>query len=487
MSTTTDTSLCFEKGQWETFEQFTDAMHKGMRVGGNLGTLQAVQDEIRQARSRLECRPLAENRSMLASEQRRLDKLSEYESIVGALVVESASNRDALVQARRAMPQFHDPSTAPESTGGSFSVRSGQLSYDAPSISVGNEESVYRPDTAASFFRDLAQQHRDPGAAQRLMRHYEQTLHLRTVTTGDPGAVGLVPPTYLGQLYAQLPRVSKPFADALPSLPLPDSGTSISIPRVTTGTSTAVMATEASTISNTDMDTASLSVPVVTIAGVNDVSLQALERTAPGLDLLVFQDLQAAYDATLETQLFSGTGSNGQHRGLSNVASIGSITYTSGSPTGVELVQKVLAAVSTVATTRHRVPDAIVMHPRRAAWLAGQFDADSPVLQSGSLFGAAGTQASGFAGSISGVPVITSAAITTTAGASTNEDVVFVCHRPDMPLMQGGTVAELFRSIGGTESGIARLRLYGYSAFASGRAPTAICTVTGTGLAATLT
>ena len=183
------------------------------------------------------------------------------------------------------------------------------------------------------------------------------------MTTGDPGAVGFVPPVYLGEMWAELPRATRPFAASIPTRPLPDAGMTISIPRITTGSTVAVQTAEAAAVSETDIHTESLSVPVRTIAGQNDVSIQAFERTFPGMDFWVFEDLRADYDEQLDTQLLAGTGSSGQHLGIRAVSGISTVTYTDGTPTGAEFLPKVYNAIERIGTLRFRQADVIVFHP----------------------------------------------------------------------------------------------------------------------------
>ena len=170
-------------------------------------------------------------------------------------------------------------------------------------IKVGKEARTYRADAPFSYFRDLLFRKDDQAAGERLAQHSrEVAAEQRDVSTADPGAGVFVPPVYLGEMWAEFPRESRPFVNAIGSLPLPDAGMTIDIPRITTATTVAVQAAEADAVSETDIDGTKLSVSVRTIAGQNDVSRQALERTFPGLDFLIFQDLRADYDEQLDTQ-----------------------------------------------------------------------------------------------------------------------------------------------------------------------------------------
>lgn len=357
------------------------------------------------------------------------------------------------------------------------------------SLLVGKEPHTYRADNnqELSYFADLyrATKHGDFAARDRLMRHSREViasgvpLETRDVTTADPGAGVFVPPVYLADMWAELPRESRPFAAALPTLPLPDTGMSVTVPRVTTATTVAVQANENDAASETDIDGTLLTVNVRTIAGQNDVSLQALERTLPGMDFLIFQDLRADYDEQLDTQLIQGTGSSGQHLGIASVGSINTVTYTDASPTSAELHGRIYDAIQGIASTRFRRADLILMHPRRAAWLAANLSTSFPLYQLGNLMQAGGTQAEGFVGNIGGLRVVEDANIRT--NIATTQDEIYVLRSADLFLMEGPLRTRVFEDVlSGTLQ--VRLQVVAYSAFVSGRQPKAINQIRGTGL-----
>lgn len=348
-------------------------------------------------------------------------------------------------------------------------------------VRVLNEPHTYRPDVPVSFFRDLYfSQKGDNQAQARLERHQRET---RDVTTADPGAGVFVPPQYLADMWAELPREARPFAEALPTMPLLDTGMNVTVPRITTGTTTAVQAAQNDAASETDIDGTLLTVGVNTIAGQNDVSRQALERTLPGMDFLIFQDLRADYDEQLDTQLLAGTGSSGQHLGIRAVTGTNTVTYTDASPTAAELVPKIYNGIQLVATNRHRRADTIVIHPRRAAWLASNLSSTFPLFQLGVLTQAAGSQNAGFVDNFAGLRTVLDANISTEYGASTDEDEIYVVRAADLILMEGPLRTAVYeQTLSGTLQ--IRLQVFAYSAFISGRQPTAITEIAGTGLKA---
>src|SRR5207248_3093042 len=123
-------------------------------------------------------------------------------------------------------------------------------------------------------------------------------------------------------------------------------------PKVSGGTATAVQTANAAAVASVDMTTTSVSVPVCTIAGQQDLSMQLIEQSPIGFDSVVFADLMADYAKRLDLQVISGSGANGQAQGLLGQSSIVAVTYTDGSPTVGALFPKIADCVQQVATTR---------------------------------------------------------------------------------------------------------------------------------------
>ena len=359
----------------------------------------------------------------------------------------------------------------------SYATARGSLKY----------EGTYRPDTTTSFFRDIVRAKNDPEAWDRLRTNQREALNVlsareaRDVSTGDPGAGGFVPPLYLGDYWAELPRAGRPFADVVPKYPMPPDGMQITIPKVQSGTSVAVQAVQADAISETDIDSEAVTADLVTIAGLNDVSLQSLERTFPGLDKVIYADLLAAHDTKLDVQLLAGTGSNNQHLGIRNVTGKNAVTYTATTPNAAGSLPKLYEAISAIASTRFLPADTIVMHPRRAAWLASSLSSTFPLFQQGNFTVAAGSQAGGFATSFGGLNVILDSNIGTVYGSSTSEDECYLIRSADLMLFEGAVQFVTFQDVLSANLQV-RLRLHSFSFFVPHRQPKAIAVVSGTGL-----
>jgi HK97 family phage major capsid protein len=353
-------------------------------------------------------------------------------------------------------------------------------------VRVTSDEPVYRRDGRHSFFQDLFRSGRgDSGAAERIARHRLQVgdVEQRDISTGSGSGAGVVPPVYLAELLVDKPREGRQIAGIFPTLPLPDMGMTISVPRITANATVAAQSSENSAVSETDETSDQLDIPVRTYAGMQDFSVQAMERSDPAFDMLIATELAAAYDDALDTALITGSGSSGEHTGIHSVSSVNTVTYTDSDPSPAELLPKVYGAISQVRTNRKRPPTHIVMHPRRAAWLASGLSSTFPLVQQGALVQAAGQQNGGFVFMFAGLPVVVDANIGTTYGTGTNEDEIYVVHAPSSPLMEGPLRVDAYPQPLADKLAV-RTVAFAYSAFASTRYPKSIAIISGTGLAA---
>ncbi len=344
-------------------------------------------------------------------------------------------------------------------------------------VEVRKEESIYRPDGQASFFRDVIYSHNgDSEARERLHRH---SVEMRDVTAASGGA-GYIPPVYLSEFAAPKARAGGPLLAQLPKAPLPDAGMTISVPRVTTGTSVAVQ-TENGSVSETDFVSSQLSTSIRTIAGQSDISIQFFERSFPGADVVIADDLARAYTTEFDRQLINGQSASSEHVGLLNVGSIGSVTFTSTTPTAGDYLSPIYKAIATVTGAYFESPTHIVMHPRRAAFLAAGQSTSTPIFQQGGLMMATGEQESGLVGTIAGLPVVVDANVPTTLGTGTDEDAILVINANALRVMEGTPRFKVHESVGSGTLTV-RLSYFGYSAAMFGRYPEAVCKITGTGL-----
>lgn len=337
-----------------------------------------------------------------------------------------------------------------------------------------------------SFFADAfrAEFAKDGEAADRIERHMREVrVERRDITSTTLN--GLVPPLYLLDQAAELARAMRPFADVLPQYALPATGMSVIVTRVTTGTATAAQTSQNTAATETDMVTTDLTVPVITVQGQQDVSRQALERGAV-TDELIFRDLVADYATRLDALTINGSGSNGQHTGILNTASVGTDSYAG--TTVAAFYGSINAALARVASNRFAPASVIVMHPRRWHWLLSKADtAGRPFVVPAAPLASnpigLGQTGYGPVGTLAGLPVIVDANVPTNLGAATDQDRVIVTRLSDHALWEGPLMTFSFEQAVNPPATI-RLAVAGYSAFTAGRYPASTSVVEGTGLVA---
>jgi len=352
----------------------------------------------------------------------------------------------------------------------------------AADIRVGAEALTYRAGGEFDFFADALNAKADAQAAARIERNrVEMSVELRS-TTGAFG--GLVVPQYLVDQFAPVLVSGRPFLSAVTNVALPDSGMNLTIPRGSTGTSVAAVATENTSVSNTTYVESDLVVPVRTFAGQQVVSRQSIER-GTGIGQILLADLFQQYATKVNVSAISGDGTAGSHYGILNTTSVATVAWTG--TTGASFVSSLHKAIGTINAARYAAADLIVMHPRRWAYLCAQSDTSNrPLVQiDGPGFNAVGNGvAAGYTGvgSIAGIKVITDAGIPTNLGAATNEDRVIVTRAADVLFMEaaGAPVGLQLEEVLADQLSV-RMITYGFSAFTAGRYPVATAVLQGTG------
>jgi HK97 family phage major capsid protein len=317
---------------------------------------------------------------------------------------------------------------------------------------------------APSFFRDVRSSRMgDYQAIERLQRNtairgLETRIGDMTTVAGAGGT--FAPPAWLVDQFIALARPGRVTADLLDHQQLPSGVSSINLPKISGGATTAVQATQNSALSDTAMTTTSVSSGISLIGGKQIISLQLLQQSGIPFDRVILGDLAADYAKQLDLQVLAGSGTSGQFRGLNNAAGAGSTTYTTTQPSLTSVTSansfynKVIAAATAVHTTRYLPATAVVMHPNRWAWCLEALDTTNRplIVTEGSSLNAAGSSAGivaqGSAGKIV-LPVYLDAnvTITTGAGAATNQDLVYVLRGgPDMTLWESDLAVESFEA-----------------------------------------
>lgn len=360
-------------------------------------------------------------------------------------------------------------------------------------VRVSKEPLTYRRGGEHSFFTDLARRdiHHDMAAAERLARHMKEVQVERAakfdLNSTDGSGGYLVAPIYLQDEFADMARAGRVTANVIGSRPLPPKTDSITIPKLTSGVTTAAQ-TDGGAVSETDLVDTTTSAAVLTVAGMQDVSQQVVDRSVPGIDDIVFGDLVKHYNLTLDTAVLNSTTTNS--KGLLQATGTNSVTWTTSTPTLPGLYPKIADAINQVHTGVFMSPDAIIMHPRRWAFCLASLDSSNRPLivpaannpqNAAGTFG--GDAAEGFVGTMQGINVYVDANIPATTGAGTNQDSVIVLRRSESYLWEDPTGPHLdtFRDVGSGTLTV-RYRLFNYYAQAHERRPASISKVTGTGL-----
>jgi HK97 family phage major capsid protein len=353
---------------------------------------------------------------------------------------------------------------------------------------VKSEPRTYRSSGEHSFIADAyaAQFSNDFSAKDRLARHMnEERVERRDVTSAN--FAGLIVPQFLTELAAPFARAGRPFMDASRKHALPADGLVISISKVTTGSGTAVQ-TEGAAVQETNMDDTKLDINIVTVAGQQNVSRQALER-GTNVDSLVMADLVSSYHTTLDA-LNVTTSATSLTNTITQV-----ITYTDASPSVAELYPKVADAIQRIQTNFFAGPNFILMHPRRLAFILAAVDGQNRPLAvpvpnfNGQPAFAAGNGAPVYGNSgytMLGLPIITDANVITNNGAGLNEDVIIIGNSQESHLWEQGDGSPMmlrFEQPKGSELDV-QMIVYGYSAYTANRYPNAFALIGGTGLVA---
>jgi len=293
---------------------------------------------------------------------------------------------------------------------------------------------------------------------------------MRGLSMADNGA--LVVPQYLVDRVRSSGHSLRPVCDLL-SEPLPPVGGTVTLMRVTTGTTASAQATEGTTGGASNPVLTDTTLPVRTVWSAMDLTLQALTQANQiGLDDLVARELVGGIDATQEQLVLNGAGTSGEPTGLLNVSGIGTVTLTATTTTSL------LDAVGRASQQSHvatgRAADTVVMHPRRWSWLLANAGDQAAAMQVSTTPGAV-------AGQLLGLDVVTTPAMPSTI--STNQDAVVVLSRREVYLGEAVTrIATQIDAASLAANIAARITVSRYFAAGVDR-PAGLVKITGAGLA----
>lgn len=431
----------------------------------------------------------------IAAEEAREDLSPEEEAEFRALAA-NVKLKDAEIRSfdERITEMSEELERDKQVTEGALAVRKA-----AARAAVVTEGRAYEKDNGASYLQDLVrlQLNMDNGSAgERLRRHavdVQTAPEYRALNRTDGSGGYFVPPVWLMSQFVDLARAGRAYANVVTSQALPPGTDSINIPKVATGTATAVQTADNASVSSVDMTDSAISAPVRTIAGQQDIAIQLLDQSPVNFDQVIFRDLTADYATKLNLQVISGSGSSGQ---VTGVRATGGIVTIAATAAGTDLAltrmiyAKVADAIQRVQTSRFLPPTVIVMHPRRWAFFLSTFDSNGRPLvvpnsgnpqNSIATLGEVASQQ--VVGTMHGLPVVTDPSIPTTLGASTTEDVIHVLRASDLLLWESSIRTRVLLDAASANLSV-RLQVYGYLAFSAARYPQSVVEVGGTALIA---
>lgn len=347
--------------------------------------------------------------------------------------------------------------------------------------------------TSRSYFGDLfqAKVNADPEARRALM--HSQETRTGDLNTGAGTGGQFAPPEWLVSDFVALARPGRVTADLMNKQTLPSGVSSINLPKVNSGVTAAVQATQNTAVSDTALTTTSVTSGITTIAGKQTVSMQLLAQSGIPFDQVILGDLALAYASQLDTQVLSGSGVSGQLRGLASGSGVGATAFTTTAPavtsatSANSFYNSLIHAANDIYANRFLPPTAILMHPQRWSWVLEGLDSQGRplIIPNGAFFNAVGTSsgptAEGQAGELLGLPVYLDPNIPVTVGAGTNQDVVYVLRASDCWLYESAIQSASFDATYADQATVL-FRILGYAAFIPDRYGKSVNAINGTGL-----
>jgi HK97 family phage major capsid protein len=148
----------------------------------------------------------------------------------------------------------------------------------------------------------------------RLMRHAHEVAtsdeytEFRDLDRVDGSGGYAVPPAWLMTQYIELARPGRAFANLCQRQQLPGGTDSINIPKLLTGTATAMQTADNTPVTQVDLTDTFVNAPVRTIAGQEGLAIQLIDQSPIAFDDVVFRDLVASHAATTDHQVIQGSG-----------------------------------------------------------------------------------------------------------------------------------------------------------------------------------
>jgi Escherichia/Staphylococcus phage prohead protease len=196
---------------------------------------------------------------------------------------------------------------------------------------------------------------------------------------GEFEPAGPIPPQ-LADAFVTSAGAASVLPAVLGSEPMPRGvGDLLTIPQFVNGVSVSVQSADGVEVSNTDPTTSKATSPPALISGFVNASQQLVDLAAqPDFDVFIARELGSALGTELDTQLLNGAGTENQTLGILKTTGITATTWTQATPTPQQLITVGIGACwSSVFTALKRIPNVILWHPRRHAWVHTGYDAGS--------------------------------------------------------------------------------------------------------------
>lgn len=346
-----------------------------------------------------------------------------------------------------------------------------------------------RTDVEEFFLRQMIEQ-----TQQREQWHGPtpgQRLNYRALSTGTGAGGEFVPPLFQTEKWIAFLRAGRVVANNCHHEALPDGTMSLVIPKVLSGTSVDIQAVQNTGISMTDLETGSITIPVVIVAGGQKVSLAMVERGPAYFDDILWSDLANAHAQRMDIQVLNGSGLNGQMTGILNTAGINLVTWTQGTPTLKGYYGQVALGKVDIENSIYRPATHQFITPNMGEWIGQTFDTTNrPVVvpSYNGPFNAVmvapdnATAEGAYGHQLNGLATFKDANLPQNLGSGTNQDIGLISRMDENWLMESPIVTRALPETFADQMSVL-LQLYNYAAFTAARYPTANSVITGTGMA----
>jgi hypothetical protein len=378
-------------------------------------------------------------------------------------------------------------------------IENHHVALDVESRAVSSDHEAGRSQAEEYFRRQMIEQFADREHNTRGASGFGVApglLSYRALSTASTAGGEFVPPMFLTEQWIEFLRAARVFANTQHHEDLPDGTMSLNIPKVVTGTSVNVQGTQNTNISDTDITTQFVTVPVVTFAGQQVVSLQLLERSPIQFDEVIMKDLAKAHAQRVDIQCLNGKGETGEVTGVLNTSGIVTVTWTQASPKIKGLYGQLgLAKVDIyegTATTPGLFMPATHCHMSGNCWewIGQSFDTTERPLVVPEYNGPFNvvqvapdemTAEEAVGRNLSGLRTFEDANIPSELGVGKNQDVAIVSRADENYLYESPIVTRALPQTYGAQLSVL-LQLYNYGAYTCSRYPNANAVLTGTGM-----